>query len=120
MFFTTYLLPTYTLIRSTHLFGTLEYYVLLIPAICPDQCTHPAQGICNETTGKCTCTDGFSGDNCAGENFLFYPFGKDFKKVDFFFSLYPLNPCKPIEIMYIILIPKFLRGEKRYMEYQHT
>ena len=34
--------------------------------VCPEQCTDPAHGTCDITTGICNCVDGFTGDNCAG------------------------------------------------------
>ena len=37
---------------------------------CPDDCTDPNQGTCDTTTGICTCYDGYTGNNCAGNIFF--------------------------------------------------
>ena len=39
---------------------------------CPDDCTDSSQGTCDTSNGKCTCEQGFEGNNCAGQNYSFY------------------------------------------------
>ena len=37
---------------------------------CPDNGTCSNQGVCDFSTGTCTCDPGFQGDMCQGKTFL--------------------------------------------------
>ena len=66
---------------------------------CPDNCTDASQGICDSTSGTCTCMAGFSGDNCAGTFPTMYNF---FDLLNIYHLTYELD--NPVSIIFLVCI----------------
>ena len=80
----------------------IKHLICLLGLACPDDCTDTSQGICDSTSGTCTCMAGFSGDNCAGTFLTMYNFLIDLLKMYHF--TYGLN--NPVSIILLLYLSK--------------